>query len=84
MWPSATLNGEVAFMIICEDSYEPRRVKVGDHSELRIQVAYRKESVVGWRWRLLKHRAKTLPEAKAMCQKFADTYPNVFINKVGD
>jgi hypothetical protein len=83
-WPVAYLRGQMVFMLTCEDSYVPSLVREGKHAEIKINVAYHKNKVIGWDWRRLKQRAKTLSEAKEVCQKFADKFPDVFINKAGD
>lgn len=74
-WPTAEFaNGDHAAHVYCEDEYVPRDVAVGSHRELRVVVA--DWSVTPWKGRTLVARPKTLAEAKALVQKFFDTFPD--------
>lgn len=78
-WPSAYLpDGRAAFSIVCEDSYEPSRVKTGDHKELKINVADWSAKPDTFVWKTLKHRAATLTEAKETAAHFLERHPHMF------
>lgn len=75
-WPGADfLSGDPAAQIICDDQYEPSRISGADHGPLTIRVAYYNKDKVGFEWKTLKARARTLSEAKELAQKFFTTNP---------
>lgn len=78
-WPTAELDGEIAFALYCDDAYVPADVKTGNHREITIHVADRRVEGPGFKWRVMKNKANTLAEAKAIAQAFADDHPEVFV-----
>lgn len=81
-WPSAYLpDGRPAFSISCDDAYEPRRVRDGDHAELKINVADWSEEAGTFVWKTIKRRAATLAEAKEIAAKFLEQSPHVLEQK---
>lgn len=66
MWPSADYaNGQFAGSIRCEDGYEPRNVKTGNHKPLTVTINdYSDRKNPSWTVRKLKGTFATLPEAK--------------------
>lgn len=62
-WPCSCFeNGDCCGRIYCEDDYEPRNVKAGNHKELKIVMA--DYSQIPWKNIVMKKRCKTLTEAK--------------------
>lgn len=80
-WPSATLNGEMAFSIRCEDDYVPSLIKTGEHAELILSYTDRRDKKFGWTWMTFKKRFATIQEVKEFAQGFADRNPHIFINQ---
>jgi len=62
-WPCSYFeNGDCCGHIYCEDDYNPRSVKTGEHGELKIMMA--DYSQKPWKNVVMKKRCKTLLEAK--------------------
>lgn len=75
-WPEASYpSGEPAAAIYCDDSYNVKRAKRKEHSELIVRIA--DHSLTPWKWRQLKARAASLEEAKALAQNAIDSNPNM-------
>jgi hypothetical protein len=75
-WPSAEYaDGSFAAEIYCEDSYEPWRVKCGEHKPLELLV--RDFSSQQWKKVRAVNRYATLPEAKAALEKIFEQYPHL-------
>ena len=83
-WPAASFDdGTSAAQILCDDRYVPSRVKTNEHEELTIQVADWSVSDTeagraqygSYKWRTLKQKCATLPEAKALTVRFFDEHP---------
>ena len=81
-WPSASVDGHAVAWIECEDAYEPRNVKTGNHKELTIHIAVYSltksdlDKHGTWRWKTLTKKAKTLDEAKELAESFCNTHQN--------
>lgn len=84
-WPRGEANGEAAARILCEDDYRPANARSGEHKPLRVAVAQwnlTAEERVGqgaFRWRTLKATAATLPEAKALAERFFEAHPEYLV-----
>jgi hypothetical protein len=77
-WPSADYaDGRTCAYISCEDSYEPRLVREGNHAPLTLRIA--DYSVVGgsWQWRKAKSTFATLAEAKAALARILEVRPEL-------
>jgi hypothetical protein len=64
--------------ILCEDSYAPEKARSGEHAELSVRLAIRKEEEKNWQWRRLVTRFTTLDAAKAAAQAYYDANPHRF------
>lgn len=74
-WPYA-LNVEsdkVAVMLYCDDDYFPPKVKTGDHGPITIHVRRLVDGKL--KTYVLRQKATTLPEAKAIAAKFFSNNP---------
>jgi hypothetical protein len=79
-WPRAFFADErIAFSIECDDSYDPKRVKDGDHEELKIWVADWSDGSRSFTWKAIKQRAGTLAEAKQIAADFLAKYSHMFV-----
>jgi hypothetical protein len=77
-WPTAEFeNGKSAATLICEDKYEPRNVKSGDHSEISVRVFLHgnRSKKRGLPTGVMKVKAKTLDEAKELVEIFYKNNP---------
>ena len=74
-WPTAKFSGTdlCAVTIYCENSYNSRIVKSGQHAELTVCIA--DHSRTPWVWRKLKRQAKTLAEAKDLATRLYQNHP---------
>lgn len=78
-WPKAYYDKEcdkVAAIIYCDDSYVPSAAKAGTHSPLTVHVADYSKGV-GFDWRAVKGKAKTLDEAKSAVEGILRKYPHL-------
>lgn len=74
-WPHADyLDGTFCASLLCETPYSARAVKIGDHPEIIVRIA--DHSRKPWQARILKAKAKTLAEAKAMVKEHLAKYTN--------
>lgn len=83
-WPSAYLPGDrIAFHLTCETEYIPTLVREGKHAAIGIRVARWFERGGGqtptFEWMRYSKSAASLDEAKVMCQKFLDAWPEYFL-----
>lgn len=74
----ANLPKELAAVRLhCKDCYIPSDVKIGNHSEIVISIAFWHEDTQGFDWKQLKTKAKTLKEAKELAEDFINKYPHI-------
>lgn len=81
-WPMASYAHDdyfAAASLDCDDDYEPRKVKTGDHKAITIRVAkwYTHEergTRAAFEWYRLNKKAETLKEAKELAAKFIETH----------
>ena len=66
MWPTGTTACNMTFLIGCLDEYEPSRVKVGNHSELKLSF---RDDVINGGVKTFKKRFATLAELKEFAKK---------------
>ncbi len=72
-------NGKIAALIICEDGYYPKDVKVGNHKPLKLRVA--DHSMIPFKWFTVKGEFKTLKEVKNKFDDFIKKYPYMMPKK---
>jgi len=84
-WPSAEYHGTdcAAVLIRCEDEYQPRAVRDGNHGPLTLYVAHWNDPAergdgAAFNWRKVKVQIATLGEAKALAFKVLTTHPELW------
>lgn len=86
-WPSAyyvtggvrtdTEKLKPAAFLVCDDDYDPPKVRTGQHRPIEIIVLHHQHPQAGNSWKRfrLKETGDTLDRAKQIVQKFLDEHP---------
>ncbi len=85
-WPTATIGGEHAFAIECDDAYTPARARgEQSHGPLKLLIADRRDAYTNgkgaWTVRRLKTEFKTLEDVKAAAEMVLAKHSEFFVIK---